>query len=52
MGMFGLSPESETTYLSPQPNSLQDPDADGYDHHDIQYGLDAGRHGDIAINQI
>ena len=38
-------------YRTPQPGRLQYPDPDGHHHDDVQDGLDAGGHGDIAIDQ-
>lgn len=37
---------------SPQSCGLEQPNADDYDDQSIQNRIDAGRHGDIPVNQV
>jgi hypothetical protein len=43
--------EPESAQLGPQSHGLQYPDHHDNYNYDVQNGLDAGGHGDIAINQ-
>src|ERR1035441_9177754 len=46
------SPQAEAGYRPPESDLLQQPDANGAYHDDVQDGFNAGGHGDISVDQI
>lgn len=45
------SPQTEGAQVSPEAESLEDPDTNNDDNDHVKNGTDAGSHGDIAINE-
>jgi hypothetical protein len=44
--------DSKAADVAPQSDNLQHPYPNGHHNHDVENRLDAGRHGDVAIDQI
>ena len=50
LSLFSL-PQANAAHSRPHPGDLEEPDDNEDDNDDIQNGLDAGRHWDVAIDE-